>query len=227
MARINSHKIQQSRQLQLCVTPTAQYDLSVCICVPTSDTHTLEKIRKVMSYFSKSFVVFVGEENTPIEHAIYLPIHNPSEAQSRTLYVSFVLAHRSAFDLMIVIDPALSLHKEIPCSSFSCCNPERLSKWDAVFANQSYKYYDTVSFVSSSGEPMTKRHIPSYVDPIPVLSAFGGLAIYKTQYLSTNMYNCAEYISFNRGYLNNGGVRMFLEPSLVLETPPQNAHLYV
>jgi hypothetical protein len=229
MTRINREKTQRGRQqpsISLCINPEAKYSLSVCICLPTSDTSNMEKIEKLMSYFSKSFVVFIGE-GAPIDHGIFIPSADVPEATCRNIYLSFVIAYRSMFDVMLVIDPELSLHKEIPSSSFSCCSPERLPTWDAVFANQSYKYYDMQHLITDDESYKLKKHIPRYTSPIPVQSAFGGMALYKTQYLSANMYNSEGHTVFNRRYIRNGGVRMFLDPSLVLETPPQNLHLYL
>jgi len=242
MARINHQKLQQRvvRQeptLDLHLNPTAPYCASVCICLDTPDTANIEKIQMLMTYFTKSYVVFLGQGDKSIRHTLFL-----SGAEGRNAYLSFVIAHLSFFDLMLVIDSKLSLLREIPASSFSCCSPERLPTWDAVFANQTYKYYDIASLRSdecptnmSELDPQTrlsktsqlKRYISKHTDLIPVRSAFGGLAIYKTKHLVENSYAPDGHVSFNLKYYKSGGNRMFLDPSLLLETPSENAYLYL
>jgi hypothetical protein len=242
MSRINSIKIQQkvSRQessLDLHVNPAAPYQVSVCICVDSADTSHIENIEKLMKYFSKSYVVFLGKGETSKRHCLFI-----ANSFGRNAYLSFVVSHRSLFDIMMVVDSKLSLYTEIPSSSFSCCSPERLPTWDAVFANQSYKYYDVASLRSETCPTdmseldentriakinSLKIHISKHGSLIPVKSAFGGLALYKVKHLVENTYSSEGHVTFNLNYYNNGGVRMFLDPSLLLETPVENAYLYL
>ena len=79
----------------------------------------------------------------------------------------------------------------------------------------------------SSKTSQLKRHISKHADLIPVRSAFGGLAIYKTKHLTENSYASDGHVSFNLKYYKSGGNRMFLDPSLLLETPSENAYLYL
>ena len=218
MSRINQQKIQQQSQraaytpnMKIC--PGAPISLSVCFCILDK---TLD-LSELQSQFKKSFVVYVGDGTLPNENSISLPtvgIH-------RNVYLSFVVTNRKHFDLMIVLDNA-SLEE----GSLSCCSPNRLETWDAVFANQTYKYYDIDNLRPKPNIPNREiqKHISKSSAPIQVVSAFGGLAIYKTKFLSENMYANDDHVSFNTRY---GGQRKFVYPSLLLKTSPEMATFYV
>jgi hypothetical protein len=215
MSRINQTKIQQRVPAyvpNLHVNPDAPIQLSVCLCM-------LDKLdtAQMQSYFKKSFVVYVGEGKIDNPNSISL---TPS-SNKRNTYLSFVVANKQHFDLMIVLDDASAY-----LSSFSCCSPNRLETWDAVFANQSYKYYDIDSLSPKANLPKRElqKYIPSNTPPIPVISAFGGLALYKVRFLSENMYGPEGHVVFNTRF---GGQRKFIDPSLLLVTSPEKAKLYV
>ncbi len=215
MSRINQTKIQQRLPTyvpNLHVNPDAPIQLSVSLCV----TDKLDTAQ-MQSYFKKSFVVYVGEGKIDNTNSVSL---SPS-SNKRNTYLSFVVANKQYFDLMIVLDDATA-----DLTSFSCCSPKRLETWDAVFANQSYKYYDIDSLVPKPNLPKRElqKHIPSNTPLIPVISAFGGLALYKVRFLSENMYGPDGHVSFNNRF---GGQRKFIDPSLLLITNPEKASFYV
>lgn len=122
------------------------------------------------------------------------------------------------------------------------------SGWDGCFANQHRYYYDIYalrhpiwspndcwkyeSFLRSIGLPhiearekavySRQRHIPSNSLWIPVLSAFGGLAIYRVSSIKLAVYQgydkdgslTCEHVGFNFEILRTGG-RLFINPSLI------------
>lgn len=73
--------------------------------------------------------------------------------------------------------------------------------------------------------------IPRDADPIPVLSAFGGLSIYKMRFIRKAHYSGedaagreqAEHVSFNDSIVGQGG-GLFILPSLVVQAPQE--HLF-
>jgi hypothetical protein len=214
MSRINQQKIQQRIPIyvpNLKVNPDAPIQLSVCLCM-------LDKLNtgQMQSYFKRSFVVYVGDGK--LDNINSVSINTPSN--KRNAYLSFVVANKQYFDLMIVLDDATA-----DLTSFSCCSPNRLETWDAVFANQTYKYYDIDSLEPKPNlsKRELQKHIPSTSSPIPVVSAFGGLALYKTRFLSENMYGSEGHVLFNTRF---GGQRKFVDPSLLLITKPEMAKLY-
>uniref|UniRef100_A0A6C0I662 Uncharacterized protein n=1 Tax=viral metagenome TaxID=1070528 RepID=A0A6C0I662_9ZZZZ len=216
MSRITQQKIQQRLPLyvpNMKVNPDAPISLSVCFCVLDK---TLD-LSHLQPQFKKSFVVYVGEGTLPNENSISLP----SVGISRNVYLSFVVTNKKYFDLMIVLD-----NTNLEEGGFSCCNPNRLETWDAVFANQTYKYYDINNLRPKPNvtNREIQKHIPKSSEPIQVVSAFGGLAIYKTKFLSENMYANDEHVTFNTRY---GGQRKFVYPSLLLKTSPEMATFYV
>lgn len=73
--------------------------------------------------------------------------------------------------------------------------------------------------------------IPRNAGPIPVLSAFGGLSIYKKRFIRKAHYSGqdaagrvqAEHVSFNSSIVGHGG-DLFVLPSLVVRAPQE--HLF-
>lgn len=215
----------------------SNFPLSVCICTLLhNDEQNYEQIiktiRSIQSLFHKSFVIFAESNSTDntvelfskTENALFIHLENASEYAQRNAYLSFVNKNRRQFDCMIVLDTEV-VKKPLNKSIFSCFENPKYMSWDAVFANQSYKYYDIKSLRSNNLKSMI--HIPSDEKPIPVISAFGGLAIYKVVHLEKCEYKSDGHVSFNTMFHQSGGTRMFIEPSLVLETLEENAHLYL
>ncbi len=203
----------------------------------------------MQNLFSKSFIVFVESNSTDntvehfskLENALFIHLESANEAQQRNAYLSFVTKNTRIFDVMIVLDTKVAIQKPLNSSLFNCFSGTRYHSWDAIFANQSYKYYDIASLRSKdcptdlselTAEERTRRertlryHIPSDEKLIKVTSAFGGLAVYKTKYIDKCEYKSDGHVSFNIFY-NRQSQNMFIDPSLVLETLEENAHLYL
>ena len=232
----------------------APFQVSVCICTLLHNDEQnfdtiIANIRSLQTMFQKSFVVFVESNSTDktvevfskLENALFIHLESASESDQRNAYLSFVKKNSRTFDCMVVIDTSIALKVPLQKSSFSCFEGGRYGSWDAVFANQSYKYYDIQSLRSRDcptdmselpdEEKQLKirnlrRHIPRDEKMIPVSSAFGGLAVYKVGLLEKCSYKADGHISFNILY-NQQTPKMFIDPSLVLETQEANAHLYL
>lgn len=126
----------------------------------------------------------------------------------------------------------------------------------AVFANAAPRYYDVWALRHPTWCPYDVWHaiwdrhrwcpfelakckhvygkqirIAPGAAPIPVRSAFGGLAIYKMRFLESAEYSGedargrerAEHVSFNEWIADRGG-GLFVIPSLVVRAPPE--HLF-
>jgi hypothetical protein len=142
---------------------------------------------------------------------------------------------------MIVVDADRSLHNDLKPLYFNCLSNENIHKWNAVFANQSYKYYDIESLNGSifnkdltslsdieKKQVMKKyqQHIPDDAGLIPVRSAFGGLAIYKTSILHESIkYRSDGHLSFNLE-LSKDVPKIYIDSSLVLESSELNNDCY-
>lgn len=259
--RVSRHPVSQtetsfvsSTNINFLESSKASFPLSVCICTLLHNDESkydqiITTIRSIQSLFHKSFVVFVESNSTDntvelyskIDNSLFIHLENAAEHAQRNAYLSFVNKNRRQFDCMMVLDTSI-VSKPLDKHIFSCLESDRYIGWDAVFANQSYKYYDIKSLrskqcptdftefpedVRSQKIRNCKIHIPSDEKPIPVISAFGGLAIYKVAHLEKCEYKNDGHVSFNVMFNQSGGSRMFIEPSLVLETLEENAHLYL
>ena len=218
------------------------FNYRVCICVVLDGFNNtiLENLIKIRSWFKTSFVVFsiynCNEQEilqiSNFRHSVVFNSNNKNIITCRNDYLRFFLENTALFDAMIVID-SLSLHTELSNESFCCFTEKEFDTWDVIFANQSYKYYDVDNLITEDTKEYHKEtnpeiknklkkkhqvHIPSDSEPIPVKSAFGGLAIYKKTILSSdNYYRNDEHITFNLKISENTE-KMFIYPSLVLET---------
>jgi len=222
---------------------------SVCICILMNTSENLEMISKNLVYlqtlFNKSFVVFVVQPNSHVtdwckqhENSLTLETSFVEEYAKRNLYLKFVHENKRMFDYMMVVDPTISLTLKL--------NPESLGffskniDFNAIFANQTYKYYDIESLVDDRKRVHTiedldvrrkkikqyQVHIPKNTELIPVSSAFGGLAVYKTNVLDpNNKYTVDNHISFNLN-ISSSYSKMFIDPSFLIETNPNNSFLY-
>mgnify|MGYP000332023105 CR=1 FL=1 len=219
---------------------------SVCICVLIKDTsniqNMIENLIKLREIFKKTFIVFVSynidilykELLSNLENCLLINSSNYSEEfQLRNLYLSFFHENIKMFNLMMVIDP-INLYLPINTKSFNFL--ENLD-FTVAFANQSYKYYDIDSLIDDykNGSTITdpelkkeqQKHISINNELIPVKSAFGGLAVYKTEVLDIdNKYTTDNHITFNLK-ISQKYSKMFIIPSFLVETSPENGHLYL
>lgn len=240
--------------VDVAVNPDGVYPYSICICTLLKNNQKdfdtiIKNIRVVQQMFKKSFVVLVDAGSTDntadvfskIDNVLFIRMEKTStEAECRNAYLSFVKKNASLFDIMMVADVNIALRRPIAKESLSLCSPKMLS-WDAAFANQSYRYYDIKQLRSPecptdlSNLPdderairmrTLKRHIPRDEKPMPVHSAFGGLALYRTQFLDGCDYANDGHVTFNLRF-HARTKNMFIYPSLVLETLEENANLYL
>ena len=125
-------------------------------------------------------------------------------------FISCIMKHKNEFDLIIITEgeiPELNLY---PCM-----------EWNALFANQTYRYYDIKNWKSSTIN--TQQHYPKDTGFIAVDSAYGGLAIYKSKSIQSSFKAIpANIMELNLKILTN----KFLDCSLQLETTQDKEKLY-
>jgi len=225
---------------------------TACICMVISDVKKYKEIilanlTTLENLFKELFFVFVisgGNSATEaafnkIPHALIIQTMETEEYKQRNLYLKFVHENKSKFNLMIVIDPLISLITPLNPNCFGFLKGSLL--YSACFANQSYKYYDIESLITddisvySIVNPDEKKmaiksfqkHYHKELGNIPVRSAFGGFAIYKTDVLEPdNKYTTDNHMTFNLK-ISEKNLNMYIVSSFVIETSPENAYLYV
>lgn len=222
---------------------------STCICVLMNTADMLDIVSNNLSFlqslFEKSFIVFVVETGNSViewcnryENSLTIQTTFTDEYEKRNLYLKFVHENKISFNYMVVIDPFIALTTPLKPESFDFLRKE--TDFNVMFANQTYKYYDIESLVDDKkqvyriddGELKKKKikqyqvHIPKNTGLIPVNSAFGGLAVYKTSVLdSDNKYTTDNHISFNLK-ISKAYSKMFIDSSFLIETNPNNSFLY-
>jgi len=165
----------------------------------------------------------------------------------RNLYLKAIYADETAYDYVIVIDL-----DEIFSESFNIDNLKKsleFHKWDALFANQTDRYYDiwalrglgvnydcwnTLYADTSNDSYETKRkkyisskqiQIPRNHHPIRIQSAFGGLGIYKHKMLIDikplykEIEGACEHIEFHNQLIKAGFADLFIHPNLLIKSP--------
>lgn len=249
----NIQMLQPKPSVNIAENDDALFPLSVCICTilynNQKDYETIvSNIRSFQKYFKKSFVVFVESKSTDntvelfskLDNALFIRMEPTStEAECRNAYLAFVKRNAKLFDVMVVADVNIAFKKPITRESLECFKSHK--NWNAVFANQSYRYYDIQSLrskdcpsdLSELDEESRKirlrtlrRHIPRDEKLMQVVSAFGGLACYKTPYLTNCEYASDGHVTFNIRF-NAASNAMYIAPSLVLETLEENVGLYL
>lgn len=247
----NSSRLIKNESSKILNNVQYEYDTRACICV-VLDGFTdkmLDNLVKIRGYFKSSFIVFSIfncsqaeiEKISVFKHSVVFNSNSKDITLCRNEYLHFFIDNIILFDYMIIVD-SLTLHTEITPELFVCFKPERITKWDVIFANQFYKYYDvdnlitedTLEYHKEKDERIKKElkmklqmHIPADSELVNVKSAFGGLAIYsKTIIQSNNTYKNDEHISFNLkiSELTN---RMYIDPAMQIKTLPEYAYLYV
>jgi hypothetical protein len=238
-----------------------------------SDFEIVSKnIKKIASWFKTAIIVIVESDSDdktvqlwstqPNVNLISLgklrdkfPSRTERLAICRNKYLDIVLSRKRDIDLMINIDLDDVITEELDEFLFDNCLLEtEYPKWDAVFANQSYRYYDIWAlrneivtgdcFYEHHHEKKSKYesinkyqfHIPRNSGLLPVKSAFGGLGIYKVSSFDQNCRyvgkvngstrEVCEHVPFNL-YLSGKGCKLFIDSSMVLITPPSFSKYYV
>jgi len=222
---------------------------SVCICIIMNTDDELNLVSNNLSYlqtlFEKTFIVFVIDSESSLiewstrhENSLTIRTTFTEEHAKRNLYLKFVHDNKKTFNYMMVIDPLISLKTPLKSESFDFFRKD--VEFNVMFANQTYKYYDIESLVDDKKQvyriddielkqkkiKQYQVHIPKNTGLIPVNSAFGGVAVYKTIVLDfDNKYTTDNHISFNLN-ISNKYSKMFIDSSFIIETSPTNSFLY-
>lgn len=253
-----------------------KYPYKVCICGVIRDGEpyfktTISNLKKIGSLFQEYKIIVIESDSKDQTIHLYssindkniifysmgelekdMPAREERIASCRNIYVNHILKNYKHYDLMIVVDLDDVLQETINPKIFDKCMSQLVyPTWDAVFANQSYRYYDIWALRNDEvnydcwekivSREMTRDisitnhqyHIPKNTPYIPVKSAFGGMGIYKIKLLDdTTIYNAkdgnfirCEHVSFNDSIVSKGG-KLFIDPSMVLETPVSFSKYY-
>jgi hypothetical protein len=209
---------------------------SVCICMLLSNVSKHKDVIKnniayLQKHFNQSFIVFVNctssdsteDDFSNIDNSMLINTNEKDEYNQRNIYLKFVHENKQIFNLLMVIDPLTCLISPLNIKSFEFLRDSQF-KFSAVFANQSYKYYDIDNLISNKIDRQT--HISRYSEPLAVESAFGGFGIYNMNIIELdNKYASDNHISFNLNISKKHG-NMFLLPSFIIETSSEIAYLY-
>jgi hypothetical protein len=168
-------------------------------------------------------------------------------AKARNTYLDIFqkINNRSSVDYLVVCD-LNNLNNKLGKNAVNSCWEN--NEWAALTANQDGPYYDvwalrhkywnnydcweryeelnkfyaksTLALWDSVYSRMIK--IPTYKNWIEVDSAFGGIAIYRTQFIENCRYigvtsdkkQVCEHVSFNAGITKNGG-SIFINPNFI------------
>lgn len=219
---------------------TFEFDQSVCVCMILKNvdkiTNDIKKNIELLNLWFKSvFYIFVNANSNDNTHANFKKVSNSilldtvydDEATHRNLYFKSFYSSKEKFNVMMIIDPWISMRTTLKLRSFDFMFHDRMLDWDICFANQTYKYYDLENLVLEKNEIPYKKHIPSNSGLIMVKSAFGGFAVYKTSIFKNNLkYISDNYKNFNLQF-SNQNLKMFIISDFLIETSPENAHLFL
>ena len=160
-------------------------------------------------------------------------------ASARNKYINFIKSNNKEYQYVLILD--LDLVIDIPIMSImNCFNHTQL--WDVQTANsiydKDYHYWDTFALrLTASDTPYFYEsdiitggnlywnkycNIPTkqkqYSDYVNVLSAFGGMAIYKIDCFNNSMYdetiNDCEHVPFHKHLINNNK-KIILNPNMI------------
>jgi hypothetical protein len=163
-------------------------------------------------------------------------------AYARQLLYKEAMKHK--FDLLIVIDLDNVINDLSKESIMSCFKLKE--DWGMLGGNQTVNYYDLwalrtyddwmpfdclacIDYEKKSRDYCLNdrfKIINKDSEPIKVISCFGGIGIYKRQYLDNcsygkgtqdfngNQIEICEHVEFNKGVINNGG-KIYINPKLI------------
>jgi hypothetical protein len=197
-------------------------DYKCFIIESNSSDNTLDLLQKWAQKDSRRTVVSLGW--------LQEPSRTRRIAICRNKYMELAEPYFSEHSEMLMLDLDNSLEIETIFKAQLATCFER-SDWEALGSNRRGRYYDIWPLRSKvlditydcwdlimKGVPKEiclKRHqrVIKEIDPwIPVESAFGGLAIYKTQAIKGRRYDgskTCEHVDFNKG------LQMYINPSLI------------
>jgi len=169
-------------------------------------------------------------------------------AYCRNQYLDYIEKHNilDTCDYLVVADLD-GVNKKITKNAIQSCMKGAV-KWDACFANQLGAYYDIWALRHKYWSPSDCFKVKRFLlemglsrfnalniaifskmlvidkrsEPIPVISAFGGLGIYKMNIikgaryigLDQNGVEICEHVSFNKAVSKRGG-KLYIFPSLI------------
>ena len=187
-----------------------------------------------------------------------LPARTMRIAAARNACLDELQRSGERFDHLLVVDLDDVLRHPVSCDAFRRASAwlDEAEDRVAVTANSTPRYYDiwalrhprwcphdvwhliwnrpaTCSFEEVLFREVFCRQIalPAHLPPIPVLSSFGGLALYKAESAMAARYRgideagrpVCEHVSFNRELTRTGG-RLFIFPSLIVQAGAD--HIY-
>lgn len=201
-----------------------------------SDDSTVDVLRAIASK-NRNFL-FTSIESEPVMPPLSVRI-----AQARNKASDIAFAYER-FDYVLVADLD-NVNRDLTARRLESC--WKYSQWDMMSANQPHAYYDTWALrhpVISPGDcwrqyeellaylpaELAKKlavsnrviSIPKSCPPIPVISAFGGLAIYTANAYFDSSYSgltsdgleICEHVPFNQK-LADSGYKLYINPGLV------------
>ena len=233
-----------------------QYDVIIVGCARNIESYlpnTKEKLQMIKSLFKSSKIIIYENDSSDKtldilkeweqEQLIQLITEKDIKGirTERLAYARNLLykeAMKSVFDLLIVIDLDNVINGLSTESLLSWFNLEE--DWAVVGANQLGNYYDLFALRTFDDwmpfdfmvcENIDKKDINFCLNNrfknIPVKSCFGGLCIYKRQYLDNCSYGngfqlnndnskfeFCEHVDFNKCITNNGG-KIYINPKLI------------
>jgi len=213
----------------------AKIEYAICESFSTDSTS------HILKYFSQTINGFHVIEDNKLER--HKNIRTVRIASARTRLQEFVKENREKFDYVVMMDidgvnRSLNEKAVMSCWEFS--------DWDVVTANQPFRYYDIWALRAKgwvngdiwkaleilnpeASNRDRQKHLKKYYrsisrkkKPIRVQSAFGGLAIYKTEAFLAGMYSgldetgkeICEHVVFHEE-ITRQGHKIFIVPSLV------------
>lgn len=222
----------------------SDYDIVKWIIIESNST---DNSTSILEQYSQKFN-WVHYESIESPDTFF-PSRTQKLAHARNKYIEIFqrINLESRIKFLVVCD-LNNLNNKLNLDSVRSCDNINIDKWGALTANSSKFYYDIWAlrhrywndgdcwerFSELTKIYSTKNlalwdsvyskmiNIDPLSLPIEVESAFGGLAIYKSEYLTncqyigvtTDMQQICEHISFNKTFIKNGG-KIYINPSLI------------
>lgn len=210
------------------------------------ESYSTDSTLEILDDLSKTFTDFTYKTLPNLESA--LPPLSIRISQARNAAADMARDSAEEFDYVMVADLD-NVNRDITATRIESCWLHQ--GWDMMSANQPFAYYDTWAFrhpILSPGDCWRDYDvlveyfgreaalklavgnrvlkIPPEAPPIPVQSAFGGLAIYKAKPFFNNRYSgvdadqkeLCEHVVLHQDMLNDG-CSLFINPKMVNLNP--------
>ena len=211
-------------------------DVAMIICESHSDDGTRRKLETLQSQYKNLIIV----SDNSLAHAF----RTVRIAAARNRLKAEVMKHFSNFHYVAMADLD-GVNQDLTKRRVESC--WRYQGWDVATANQPLRYYDIAALRAPNWAPgdswqefltlkanlshkkalkiaikSKEKSISPKSNPIDVISAFGGLAIYRMSAFAQGSYHgldksgneTCEHVSFHQD-LVNGGFKIKIIPSLV------------